>query len=252
MAVHVREGGRGELGAPLIRAAFLEYELTFWRLTLQARQRFESQAWSEAQRDSAARIGLYRSSVQQTVRRLEAQLGERLHDASLWRQFKQRYADALHGRASIELAETFFNSVVRKIFRDVGVDHDILFDNPMALDREAPAAVTEVFQRQGSVQDLVVQILQRMRFAINLIAIEKKKVTRFVPEVPVYDLQAGNEEGQVPLRKLNNRLMKLPRNLKTPQVIEVNRRLKPLGTMNLPIPKGPMPRNARMPRGPRS
>ena len=86
----------------------------------------------------------------------------------------------------------------------------------------------------------------------NLIAIEKKKVTRFVPEVPVYDLQAGNEEGQVPLRKLNNRLMKLPRNLKTPQVIEVNRRLKPLGTMNLPIPKGPMPRNARMPRGPRS
>ena len=45
--------------------------------------------------------------------------------------------------------------------------------------------------------------------------------------------------------------MKLPRNLKTPQVIEVNRRLKALGTMNLPIPKGPMPRNARMPRGPR-
>jgi hypothetical protein len=85
----------------------------------------------------------------------------------------------------------------------------------------------------------------------NLIAIEKRKVTRYVPEVPVYDIQAGNGEGQVPLRKLNNKLMKLPRNLKTPQVIEVNRRLKALGTMSLPIPKGPMPRNARMPRGPR-
>jgi hypothetical protein len=45
--------------------------------------------------------------------------------------------------------------------------------------------------------------------------------------------------------------MKLPRNLKQPQVIEVNRRLKALGSMNLPIPKGPMPRSARMPRGPR-
>ena len=32
---------------------------------------------------------------------------------------------------------------------------------------------------------------------------------------------------------------------------EVNRRLKALGSMNLPIPKGPMPRSARMPRGPR-
>jgi hypothetical protein len=85
----------------------------------------------------------------------------------------------------------------------------------------------------------------------NLLATEKRKVTRFVPEVPVYDVQAGNEPGQVPLRKLNNHLMKLPRNLKNPQVIEVNRRLKALGTMNLPVPKGPMPRNVRMPRGPR-
>jgi Domain of unknown function (DUF4191) len=84
-----------------------------------------------------------------------------------------------------------------------------------------------------------------------LLITEKKKVARFVPDVPIYDLQAGNEEGQVPLRKLNSRLMKLPRNLKPHQVTEINQRLKALGTMNLPIPKGPMPRNARMPRGPR-
>jgi hypothetical protein len=84
-----------------------------------------------------------------------------------------------------------------------------------------------------------------------LLVTEKKKVARFVPEVPIYDLQAGNETGQVPLRKLNNKLMKLPRNLKAHQVSEVNRRLKALGSMNLPIPKGPMPRSARMPRGPR-
>lgn len=85
----------------------------------------------------------------------------------------------------------------------------------------------------------------------TLLANEKRKVTRFVPDVPVYDVQAGNAEGQIPLRKLNRHLMKLPRNLKNHQVLEVNRRLKALGTMNLPIPKGPMPKNLRMPRGPR-
>jgi hypothetical protein len=85
----------------------------------------------------------------------------------------------------------------------------------------------------------------------NLLATEKRKVARFVPDVPIYDVQAGNEAGQIPLRKLNGHLMKLPRNLKTYQVAEVNRRLKALGTTNLPIPKGPMPRNARMPKGPR-
>jgi len=84
-----------------------------------------------------------------------------------------------------------------------------------------------------------------------LLIAEKKKVARFVPDVPIYELQAGNEADQVPLRKLNKHLMKLPRNLKPHQVTEVNQRLKALGTMNLPIPKGPMPRNARMPRGPR-
>ena len=64
-------------------------------------------------------------------------------------------------------------------------------------------------------------------------------------------MQAGDEEGQVRLRKLNRHLTKLPRNLKKTQVIEVNRRLKALGTMNLPIPKGPMPKGMKMPRGPR-
>ncbi len=85
-----------------------------------------------------------------------------------------------------------------------------------------------------------------------LLVTEKKKVARYVPDVPVYDVQAGNGEGQVPLRKLNNHLMKLPRNLTNPQVTEVNRRLKALGTMSLPIPKGPMPKGTRMPRGPRA
>jgi hypothetical protein len=85
----------------------------------------------------------------------------------------------------------------------------------------------------------------------NLLAQEKKRVARFVPDVPIYDVQAGNEAGQIPLRKLNKHLMKLPRNLKNDQVSEVNRRLKSLGAMNLPIPKGPMPKGMRMPKGPR-
>lgn len=86
----------------------------------------------------------------------------------------------------------------------------------------------------------------------NLLAMEKKKVARYVPDVPIYDLQAGNDEGQLPLRKLNAKLMKMPKNLTNAQVTEVNRRLRALGAANLPIPKGPMPKNVKMPRGPRS
>jgi hypothetical protein len=85
----------------------------------------------------------------------------------------------------------------------------------------------------------------------NLLAQEKKKLSRVVPDVPVYEFQAGDEEGQIPLRKLPRQIMKLPRNIKPAQVAEVEKRLKAMGSLNLPIPKGPLPKNARMPRGPR-
>lgn len=85
----------------------------------------------------------------------------------------------------------------------------------------------------------------------NLIANEKRKVARVAPEVPVYDYVVGTGEGQVELRKLNRTLMKLPRNLKPYAVTEINRRLKALGANQPPIPKGPLPRGARIPRAPR-
>lgn len=167
MSVHVRESSRRDPGAPLIRAVFLEYEAEFWRLTLQARARFEAQAWAGGQRDAAARLGLYRSAVRQAVRGLESQLGEGLQDRAHWRRIKSRYAQALQGRANIELAETFFNSITRKIFSGVGLDPDIEFADPLAHDREGSSPVTEVFVRQGTVAQLLEQILQRFRFAVG-------------------------------------------------------------------------------------
>ena len=84
----------------------------------------------------------------------------------------------------------------------------------------------------------------------NLLAAEKKKVARYVPEVPVYDVQAGNESGQVPLRKLNRHLMKLPRNLTKGQVAELNDRLQAL-PRSMQMPKGPIPKGVKMPKGPK-
>jgi hypothetical protein len=84
----------------------------------------------------------------------------------------------------------------------------------------------------------------------NLMATEKKRLSRFLSsDVPVYELLVGDGEGQVPLRGLERHLMKLPRNIKPKQVNELDRKLKPLGAANLPIPKGPMPTSGRMPRG---
>lgn len=82
-----------------------------------------------------------------------------------------------------------------------------------------------------------------------LMAAEKKRVAR-VAEVSIYDLQVGKGEGQVPLNKLQSKVMKLPRNLKKPGVAELTYRLKALPS-GPQMPKGPMPKGMRMPKGPK-
>lgn len=86
---------------------------------------------------------------------------------------------------------------------------------------------------------------QRVR---SLLAQEKKRVARVAGDTPIYDVLLGEEEGQIPLRRLSNHMMKLPRNLTPAQVNTVEKRLQALGGSKAPpLPKGPLPRGARMP-----
>ncbi|MFF9910835.1 DUF4191 domain-containing protein [Streptomyces sp. NPDC013457] len=84
-----------------------------------------------------------------------------------------------------------------------------------------------------------------------LLAAEKKKMARIVVDVPVTDIVVGNGEGQVPLKKVRTTMLKLPRVLSGPQVTVANDRLRAMGDLmsNMPLPKGPMPKGMRMPRG---
>ncbi|GAA1587136.1 DUF4191 domain-containing protein [Actinomadura kijaniata] len=84
----------------------------------------------------------------------------------------------------------------------------------------------------------------------QLLGAEKKRLSRAAQQVPIYDVQVGDEEGQIPVDRLQRHLMKLPRNLTKGQVAELNDRLQALPRA-MPMPKGPVPRGARMPKGPK-
>ncbi|MEU6896264.1 DUF4191 domain-containing protein [Streptomyces sp. NPDC046557] len=81
----------------------------------------------------------------------------------------------------------------------------------------------------------------------SLLAAEKKKLARIMPDVPVHDFIVGTGEGEVPLKKVRTTLLKLPRVLAGPQITEVNDKLRAMGDLmsNMPIPKGPIPGRAR-------
>jgi hypothetical protein len=82
----------------------------------------------------------------------------------------------------------------------------------------------------------------------SLMQDEKRKMERFLSGVPVTEVMVGENSGQVSIKKLHKHLKKLPKKLNTAQLREVRARLRSVGGLNLPMPKGPMPTNVRMPR----
>ena len=82
----------------------------------------------------------------------------------------------------------------------------------------------------------------------SLMQDEKRKMERFLSGVPVTEVMVGENSGQVSIKKLHKHLKKLPKKLNAAQLREVRARLRSVGGLNLPMPKGPMPTNVRMPR----
>ncbi|WP_374201575.1 DUF4191 domain-containing protein [Actinocorallia sp. API 0066] len=84
----------------------------------------------------------------------------------------------------------------------------------------------------------------------SLLGAEKKKISRLAAGVTIYDVQVGDEEGQVPLSKLQSKLAKLPRNLSKAQVNDLNDRMRALPARPA-APGGPVPKGVRLPKGPK-
>jgi hypothetical protein len=84
---------------------------------------------------------------------------------------------------------------------------------------------------------------QRVR---GLIAAEKKRIARVVGDTPIYDVSVGDAEGQVPLKKLNSHVVKLPRNLTGAEVNALAKKMAALGGARPPVPGGPLPGGRQM------
>src|SRR5258708_5060764 len=83
-----------------------------------------------------------------------------------------------------------------------------------------------------------------------LLTAERKRTERVAHGVPIHEFQAGSDEGQVPVSKLQRKVTMLPRTMRPAAVSDLNYRLKALAP-TMQMPKGPMPKGARMPRMPK-
>jgi isocitrate dehydrogenase kinase/phosphatase len=166
MAGKLGERPVAERGGDMIRDAYLTYTGEFHRLTRRARVHFEDRDWHGVQCASVDRLALYTLVVGQAVEALRALLGPGLRDHDAWRALKTAFFERVAGRRDLLLAETFFNSITRRIFTTVGIDPEIEFASTGAPGREpaTPGRVTDTFRRSGTLRDLARAILDHYSF----------------------------------------------------------------------------------------
>ncbi len=154
------------LGATAIRNGFDAYHNEFKAVTRRAKEKFEHCDWQGIQRDSAERLELRAKILARTVEAIRELLGERVSDHDVWVGIKAVYSAFIANRDDWEIAETFYNSVTRRIFATVGVEEQIEF---VDTDFDAPpteprAPIVRSYAQASSISVLVEHILADFAF----------------------------------------------------------------------------------------
>jgi isocitrate dehydrogenase kinase/phosphatase len=158
--------GFEELVERPILDAFEAYLAGFRAITQRAKGRFERREWHGAVADAAERLDLYGLMVDRLESQVRAALGEHVSDRAVWARMKASYSRRIASRPDWELAETFFNSVTRRIFATVGVDRNIEYTEPGF---ESPPAEPEMlplrtYEQPPDLASLIEAVLRDCRF----------------------------------------------------------------------------------------
>lgn len=149
------------LAASRILQGFDEYMSRFRRFTSRAPRRFARADWRGMQSDAISRLKVYGLVVDHVVDDIHRLMGDRVEDPTLWVAAKAVYSNLITDRQDWELAETFHNSVTRRVFNTVGVDDhiefvDTDFDSPPSPSTEP---VYVIFDKQDTTAALIEEIL---------------------------------------------------------------------------------------------
>ena len=110
-----------------IHDALDHYQTQFQSITRRSQQRFERREWQHWQADSSERLDLYEQVLQGVVAGVQTLLGDEALNKSLWHTIKLNFARLLGRRKDLEVGETFYNSVTRRILVTVGVEPELEF-----------------------------------------------------------------------------------------------------------------------------
>jgi len=111
------------------------YRDYFKSITDRAMDRFIQSQWDAMQADAVERLEAYQKILDQTVAAIAADLGPEVRGSDLWIAAKYAIAPELDHLSDPDLAETFFNSVARRLGNILGADarREFLREDPRPL-----------------------------------------------------------------------------------------------------------------------
>jgi isocitrate dehydrogenase kinase/phosphatase len=161
--------------AATIADAFAAYHAEFKAITQRAKRRFEAQDWPGTQRDAIERLEIYGVHIARTVATLQVLVREGHGDQEDWVETKGAFTALAAARNDYNLAETFYNSVVRRFFAADDVDQQIVYIAnevpPPALDPARP--VYRSYRREAGTAALIAAILRDNPFAVPYRSLEQ-------------------------------------------------------------------------------
>jgi isocitrate dehydrogenase kinase/phosphatase len=156
--------------ATLVHEGFETFYAEFMRLTRAARGCFDRGEHLAVQEHQKARIDLYQRYVSRTLASLTSIPRRRPQDLALWKQAHVEYARQVGARVDVEVAETFFNAITRKVFHTVGVEPEIEFlgDDPTRLPAPDVPGLMRRLPFDADLPRLMAAILRLPRPALRL------------------------------------------------------------------------------------
>ncbi len=117
-----------ERHATVLHDSFVEFHERFLDVSRRASERFLQRDWEAHQVDAQQRLDLHKQFVNVAVEECRSALPDDDHEARrCWIATRRRYVELIKPRLDFELAETFYNSVTRRLFDIVGLDPELEF-----------------------------------------------------------------------------------------------------------------------------
>lgn len=143
---------------------------TFRNITRRAEGRFTRKEWHEGRRDAVERLDAYDRSLDVLTDVLDHALGGRAREQSLWVAAKSHFASLSAGRPDVDRAETYFNSVTRRMLATVGINREVefFFLHPKPPSPATDATVHRSYARGRDTAALLRTILDDVPFSSAL------------------------------------------------------------------------------------